>query len=57
MLTPEKSIQLQLSYDTDIAICLDECTHVDAPTRTRRLGAPHDGLGAALPAEFDAPDG
>ena len=30
-LTPEKAIQLQLSYDTDIAICLDECTHVDAP--------------------------
>lgn len=30
-LTPEKAIQLQLSYDTDVAICLDECTHVDAP--------------------------
>jgi queuine tRNA-ribosyltransferase len=30
-LTPEKAIQLQLSYGTDIAICLDQCTHVDAP--------------------------
>jgi queuine tRNA-ribosyltransferase len=31
LLTPEKSIQLQLSYGTDIAICLDDCTHVDDP--------------------------
>ena len=30
-LTPEKTIQLQLSYGADIVICLDECTHVDAP--------------------------
>lgn len=29
-LTPEKSVQLQLSYDTDVVICLDDCTHVDA---------------------------
>lgn len=36
-LTPEKSIQLQLSYDTDIAICLDECTHVDAPDEDQAL--------------------
>ncbi len=28
-LTPEKSIQLQLSYGADIVICLDYCTHVD----------------------------
>jgi queuine tRNA-ribosyltransferase len=28
-LTPEKSIQLQLSYGADIVICLDDCTHVD----------------------------
>jgi queuine tRNA-ribosyltransferase len=28
-LTPEKSIQLQLSYDSDILVCLDDCTHVD----------------------------
>jgi len=29
LLTPEKSIQLQLSYGADIAICLDYCTHPD----------------------------
>jgi len=28
-LTPEKSIQLQLSYGADIVICLDDCTHID----------------------------
>ena len=27
--TPEKTIQLQLSFGTDIVICLDQCTHVD----------------------------
>ncbi|MCL4877604.1 MAG: tRNA-guanine transglycosylase [Anaerolineae bacterium] len=30
-LTPEKSIQLQMSYGSDILICLDDCTHVDDP--------------------------
>jgi len=29
-LTPEKCVQLQLAYDTDVVICLDDCTHVDA---------------------------
>ena len=29
-LTPEKTVQLQINYDTDIVICLDDCTHVDA---------------------------
>lgn len=29
-LTPEKAVQLQMSYDTDIVVCLDDCTHVDA---------------------------
>ncbi len=29
-LSPEKSVQLQLSYGADIVICLDDCTHVDA---------------------------
>lgn len=28
-LTPEKSVQLQLSYGADIVMCLDDCTHVD----------------------------
>ncbi len=31
ILSPEKSIQLQISYDSDVVICLDDCTHVDAP--------------------------
>lgn len=31
ILSPEKSIQLQVSYDSDVVICLDDCTHVDAP--------------------------
>jgi queuine tRNA-ribosyltransferase len=30
-LTPEKSVQLQIAYGTDVVICLDDCTHVDAP--------------------------
>lgn len=34
-LTPEKSVQLQLSYGTDVVICLDDCTHVDAPRETQ----------------------
>jgi len=28
-LTPEKTIQLQVSYGADIVVCLDDCTHVD----------------------------
>ena len=30
-LTPEKSVQLQMSYGSDVVICLDDCTHVEAP--------------------------
>lgn len=30
-LTPEKCIQLQISYGADILMCLDDCTHVDNP--------------------------
>jgi len=30
LLSPGKSIQLQFSYGSDIVICLDDCTHVDA---------------------------
>ena len=36
-LTPEKSIQLQLSYGADIVVCLDDCTHVDAGESAQRL--------------------
>jgi queuine tRNA-ribosyltransferase len=28
-LTPEKSIQLQMSFGSNVVICLDDCTHVD----------------------------
>src|SRR6266568_3160049 len=35
-LSPEKSIQLQLSYGADILICLDDCTHVDDPFETQQ---------------------
>lgn len=27
LLSPEKSVQLQMSYGTDVVICLDDCTH------------------------------
>lgn len=30
LLTPEKSIQLQMSYGSDILVCLDDCTHITA---------------------------
>jgi len=36
-LTPEKSVQLQISYGTDVVICLDDCTHVDASPAEQRL--------------------
>ncbi len=28
-LTPQKAVQLQLSYGSNVVICLDDCTHVD----------------------------
>lgn len=37
ILSPEKSIQLQMSYDSDVVICLDDCTHVDAPREAQEL--------------------
>ena len=36
-LTPEKSIQLQISYGADVVICLDDCTHVDASIEDQEL--------------------
>ncbi len=30
-LTPEKSVQLQLAYGSDLLFCLDDCTHPDDP--------------------------
>ena len=35
-LTPEKTIQLQLSYGADIVICLDDCTHVEDSRETQQ---------------------
>jgi len=31
LLTPEKSVQLQMEYGADIVVCLDDCTDVDQP--------------------------
>jgi queuine tRNA-ribosyltransferase len=36
LLTPEKSIQRQMSFGADILVCLDDCTHVDDPDETQR---------------------
>jgi len=36
-LTPEKCVQLQLSYGADIVMCLDDCTHVDDPEEVQEL--------------------
>jgi len=36
LMTPEKTIQLQVAYDSDVVICLDDCTHVDAPLAAQR---------------------
>ncbi len=36
LMTPEKTIQLQVAYGSDIVICLDDCTHVDAPYSEQR---------------------
>ena len=36
-LTPEKAVQLQMSYGSDVVICLDDCTHVDAADAVQEL--------------------
>jgi queuine tRNA-ribosyltransferase len=36
-LTPEKTVQLQLAYGTDVVICLDDCTHVSAARADQEL--------------------
>jgi len=30
-LTPEKCIQLQVGFDSNVVFCLDDCTHIDDP--------------------------
>ncbi|GCF11364.1 tRNA guanosine(34) transglycosylase Tgt [Dictyobacter arantiisoli] len=40
-LTPEKAVQLQMSYGADIIMCLDYCTHVDAPQELQEEAVLH----------------
>jgi queuine tRNA-ribosyltransferase len=35
-LTPQKTIQLQISYGSDVVICLDDCTNADDPLETQQ---------------------
>lgn len=37
VLTPEKSIRLQINYGADIAMCLDQCTHGDDPDDVQEI--------------------
>jgi queuine tRNA-ribosyltransferase len=37
LLTPEKCVQLQVSFGTDVVFCLDDCTHIDDPDEEQRL--------------------
>jgi queuine tRNA-ribosyltransferase len=36
-LTPEKTVQLQISYGTDVVICLDDCTNADDPPDVQQV--------------------
>ncbi|MBE3560215.1 MAG: tRNA guanosine(34) transglycosylase Tgt [Ktedonobacteraceae bacterium] len=40
-LTPEKAVQLQFAYDSDVIMCLDYCTHVDAPYAVQESSVQH----------------
>lgn len=35
-MTPEKTVQLQVAYGSDVVICLDDCTHVDEGVEAQR---------------------
>jgi len=35
-LSPEKTVQLQVSYGADVVICLDDCTHAEAGEEAQR---------------------
>ena len=37
LLTPEKCMQLQLSFGTDVLFCLDDCTHIDDDKEQQEL--------------------
>jgi len=54
LLTPEKSIRLQLKYGADIAICLDECTHVSDPLKSQQESVARTvNWGKRCKAEFE----
>jgi len=36
LLSPEKTVQLQMSYGSDVVICLDQCTHPDDSDQVQR---------------------
>jgi len=37
ILSPEKCIQLQVSFGSDVLFCLDDCTHIDDPPEEQEL--------------------
>lgn len=37
LLTPEKCIQLQMIYGSNLLFCLDDCTHVDEPQADQQM--------------------
>ncbi|HNY19375.1 MAG TPA: tRNA guanosine(34) transglycosylase Tgt [Flexilinea sp.] len=36
LLSPEKTVQLQMAYGSDVVICLDQCTHPDDSDQVQR---------------------
>jgi len=53
-LTPEKAIQLQLSFGADVVVCLDDCTHVDDDPQTQAVAVDRTIAWAVrCRAEFD----
>ena len=55
ILSPEKSIQLQISYDSNVVICLDDCTTWMslALNRNCQLCEPYPGQNAVRMNTFD----
>lgn len=53
-LTPEKAVQLQMSYGADVVMCLDDCTHVDDVAEQQALSVQRTTAWAKrCRAEFD----
>lgn len=53
-LTPEKSVQLQLAYGSDVVMCLDDCTHADDPPERQALAVERTlGWARRARARFD----